>query len=106
LETENLRTTINKRNTEINDLKNALFEADRLKMDLDNRTREVEKLNEISRMKAKEIEHLNDRNYELEEKLRQRDFKLNTFNKIDVPMNRGNQEEVLRMQEELRKKEI
>jgi predicted RNase H-like nuclease (RuvC/YqgF family) len=106
LETENLRTTINKRNTEINDLKNALFEADRLKMDLDNRTREAEKLNEISRMKAKEIEHLNDRNYELEEKLRQRDFKLNTFNKIDVPMNRGNQEEVMRMQEELRKKEI
>jgi predicted RNase H-like nuclease (RuvC/YqgF family) len=106
LETENLRTTINKRNTEINDLKNALFEADRLKMDLDNRTREAEKLNEISRMKAKEIEHLNDRNYELEEKLRQRDFKLNTFSKIDVPMNRGNQEEVMRMQEELRKKEI
>jgi hypothetical protein len=34
-------------------------------MDLDVRAREVEKLTEISRMKAKEIEHLTERNYEL-----------------------------------------
>ena len=33
-------------------------------------------------MKAKEIEHLNERNYELEEKIRQKEFKLNTFSKV------------------------
>lgn len=42
-----------------------MFEVDKIKMDLDNRNREVEKLSEISRMKAKEIDHLNERNYEL-----------------------------------------
>jgi chromosome segregation ATPase len=93
LETENLRTTITKRNSEINELKNALFEADRLRMDLDNRAREVDKLTEISRMKAKEIEQLSERNYELEEKLRQRDFKLNAAfpARNDPPATRGAQ---------------
>ena len=53
-----------------------LFETDRLRMELD-----IEKLSEISRIKAKEIEHLNERNYELEEKLRQKDFKLTSTTK-------------------------
>lgn len=73
-------------------------------MDLDNRNREVEKLSEISRMKAKEIEHLNERNYELEEKIRQKEFKLNIFSKNEAPVNRNNQEEIMRLQEELRKR--
>jgi hypothetical protein len=58
-----------------------LFETDRLRMELDSRLREIEKLSEISRIKAKEIEHLNERNYELEEKLRQKDFKLTSTTK-------------------------
>lgn len=55
-------------------------------------------------MKAKEIDHLNERNYGLEEKIRQKEFKLNTFNKNEVPVNRNNQEEIMRLQEELRKR--
>lgn len=38
--------------------------------------------------------------------MRQKEFKLNTFNKNEVPVNRNNQEEIMRLQEELRKREI
>ena len=49
---------------------------------------------------------MNERNYELEEKIRQKEFKLNTFSKNEAPVNRNNQEEIMRLQEELRKREI
>lgn len=65
LEVENLRNTITKKNQEIGELKNALFELDRVRMELDSAKREVEKQNEISRIKNKDIQQLTDRNYEL-----------------------------------------
>lgn len=77
LEVDNLRATITKKNQQIGELKNSLFELDRVKMELDTAKREVAKQTEISKMKTKDIEQLTDRNYELEEKIRQKDFKAN-----------------------------
>lgn len=44
-------------------------------MELDSAKREAEKQTEISKMKTRDIEQLTDRNFELEEKIRQKDFK-------------------------------
>lgn len=76
-------------------------------MEIDVKKREIEKFNEISRFKSKEIEQLTERNYELEEKLRQKDFKISNVKVPEYPaQNNRKYEEVLSLQEELRKKDI
>jgi hypothetical protein len=50
-EVEDLRFTLSKRNQEINELKTALFELDKLKMESTAKIREVAKVNEIFRLK-------------------------------------------------------
>ena len=101
LEVESLRSTLSKKNLEIGELKNSLFELDRLKMELDTAKREVEKQNEISRMKNRDLEHLTDRNFELEEKIRKKEFKV--AQKVE-PMVRNSFEEVSHLQEDSRRK--
>jgi len=53
-------------------------------------------------MKNRELEQLNDRNYELEEKIRQKDFRVSQ--KYEPSIQRNSPEELLSLQEENRRK--
>lgn len=55
-------------------------------------------------MKNRELEQLNDRNYELEEKIRQKDFRVSQ--KYEPSIQRNSPEELLSLQEENRRKQI
>jgi len=53
-------------------------------------------------MKNRELEQLNDRNYELEEKIRHKDFRVSQ--KYEPSIQRNSPEELLSLQEENRRK--
>jgi predicted RNase H-like nuclease (RuvC/YqgF family) len=73
-------------------------------MDLDTARREVEKQAELSKMKNRDIEQLTDRNYELEEKIRQKDFRV--AQRVEPTVTRNNSEDIFQLQEESRRKDI
>lgn len=76
-----------------------------MKMDLQNKHRENDRLSETIRLKNRQVEELSERNYELEEKLRQRELKNIAILKTDVNV-LNNDKELRILQEELRKKEV
>ena len=73
-------------------------------MELDSAKREAEKQTEISKMKTRDIEQLTDRNFELEEKIRQKDFK--NSQKTELLITKNYSEETMRLQEDNRRKEM